>query len=224
MRDIHAVAFDAYGTLFDVRSVQAAVEDAFPGHGAAVTELWRIKQLEYTWLRSLMDRYADFWTVTDDALAFALRSVGVTADDEARRGLMQAYLQLESYPEVAEALEALAPRPLHIFSNGSPRMLEAMVAHAGIDRLLDGLISVDQARIYKPSPRCYALVTDTLGLAPEQVLFVSANPWDAAGGKSFGFTTAWVRRGRAIAEELPARPDVEVPDLLRLAGWLDEGS
>jgi len=220
MPDIRAVAFDAFGTLFDVRSVETAIDEEFPGHGAAVGERWRAKQLEYTWLRSLMDRYEDFWTVTGDALVVALRSADLPVDEDVRTRLLEASLHLEPFPEVVEALEALRPHPLHVFSNGTPRMLETMVSNAGLGRFFDRLISVEEAGVYKPSPRCYALVTDMLALAPAQVLFVSANPWDAAGGKSFGFTTAWVRRGDAVMDELGAPPDVEVEGLADLPGWL----
>lgn len=220
MRRIRAIAFDAYGTLFDVHSVGAAVDELFPGHGAAVSEVWRTKQLEYTWLRSLMDRYEDFWTLTRDALVFALKAAGLPIDDDVCDRLLDATLHLAPFAEVPAALQALKPRPLHIFSNGSPAMLEAMVANAALDGLLDGIISVDEAGIYKPSPRCYALVPDKLGVAAEEVLFVSSNAWDAAGAKNFGFTVAWIRRSATTMDELALPPDVEVEMLTDLVGWL----
>lgn len=218
--DIRAVAFDAYGTLFDTDSVATAVEEEYPRHGSAIVALWRRKQLEYTWLRSLMERYEDFWSVTRAALIYALTEVGVEVEPSRCDRLMDSYLRLEPFAEVPTALAGLRPRPLHIFSNGSPRMLETMIANAGLEAVFDGSISVDEARVYKPSPACYALVPNHLDLPPAQVLFVSSNPFDVAGGKNFGFTTVWVRRGGGTFEQLGIDPDLVVDSLADLPGAL----
>lgn len=191
---IKAVVFDAYGTLFDVQSVAAATEAAHPGHGTVITQIWRLKQLEYTWLRSLMGRYADFGTVTRDSLAYALETLGLSAtpDDVAR--LAQAYDALSLYPEAREALADLAGLRLAIFSNGSPAMLERLVAQAGIGPLLETVISVDEIGVYKPDPRGYAHVETRLGLARDEILFVSSNGFDIAGAKAHGFRVARIAR------------------------------
>jgi len=192
---IRACVFDAYGTLSDVQSVFTAVERACPGRGALITQLWRLKQLEYTWLRSTMEDYADFGVVTCDSLIFALRAAGVEPAPALVAGLATAYLHLDPYPEARAALTALAPLPCAILSNGSPAMLDALARNSGLAPLLSAVISVDPARVYKPNPRCYALVEAALGMPPPEVLFVSSNGFDVAGAKRFGFRVAWIRRG-----------------------------
>lgn len=192
---IRACVFDAYGTLYDVQSVFGAVERACPGRGVLVTQLWRLKQLEYTWLRSTMDAYQDFAVVTHDSLVFALRAAGVDPAPTLVAGLADAYLHLDPYPEALAALAALAPLRCAILSNGSPAMLDALVANSGLAPLLRAVISVDPTRAFKPNPRCYALVEPALGVAPADVLFVSSNGFDVAGAKRFGFRVAWIRRG-----------------------------
>ncbi|MBW7962793.1 haloacid dehalogenase type II [Bradyrhizobium sp. BR 10261] len=189
---IKAVVFDAYGTLYDIQSVADITEDAFPGYGEIITQVWRIKQLEYTWLRSLMRRYRDFAAVTRDSLAYTLRMLGLAYDNEAFERVVEKYLHLDLYPDATTALTALKPRKLAILSNGSPDMLNALVRNSGLDRLLDATISVDARKIFKPSPEAYELIGEVLGTAPEEVLFVSSNPWDVAGAKSFGLNVAWI--------------------------------
>ena len=191
---IEAVVFDAYGTLFDVQSVAAATEAAFPGHGTVITQIWRLKQLEYTWLRSLMGQYADFWTVTQDSLAYTVETLGLAATPERLTDLSAAYDALALYPEAREALEALSPLRLAIFSNGSPAMLARLVAQSGIGPLLETVISVDEIGAYKPDPRGYAHVEARLGLSREQILFVSSNGFDIAGAKAHGFRVAPIAR------------------------------
>jgi 2-haloacid dehalogenase len=178
---LKAVVFDAYGTLYDIQSVAETTEDAFPGYGEIITQIWRIKQLEYTWLRSLMRRYQDFAAITRDSLAYTLRVV-------------EKYLHLDLYPDATAALTALKPRKLAILSNGSPDMLNALVRNSGLDALLDATISVDEKKIFKPSPEAYELIGEVLGTAPDEVLFVSSNPWDVAGAKAFGLNVAWIER------------------------------
>ncbi|MBR0959301.1 haloacid dehalogenase type II [Bradyrhizobium japonicum] len=191
---IKAVVFDAYGTLYDIQSVADVTEDAFPGYGEIITQVWRIKQLEYTWLRSLMQRYQDFDTITRDSLAYTLRVLGLAYDSGAFERVIEKYLHLDLYPDATSSLAALRPRKLAILSNGSPDMLNALVRNSGLDTLLDATISVDAKKIFKPSPQAYELIGEVLGTGPDEVLFVSSNPWDAAGAKSFGLKVAWIER------------------------------
>jgi len=191
---IKAVVFDAYGTLYDIQSVAAVTEQAFPGYGEFITQVWRIKQLEYTWLRSLMGRYQDFAAVTAESLAYALRVLGLRHDDAAFARIIDKYLHLDLYPDALAALSAMQDRKLAILSNGSPDMLNALVTNSGLDRVLDAVLSVDANRIFKPSPAAYALIESGLGVAPAEVLFISSNPWDTCGAKSFGLNVAWIER------------------------------
>jgi 2-haloacid dehalogenase len=191
---IKAVVFDAYGTLYDIQSVAAVTEQAFPGHGEIITQIWRIKQLEYTWLRSLMRRYEDFSVVTRESLAYTLRGLGLTCDERVFAGIMDKYLHLDLYPDALAALSAIKDRKLAILSNGSPAMLNALVKNSGLDRVLDATISVDSNGIFKPSPDAYALIESTLHISPDDVLFISSNPWDACGAKAFGLNVAWIER------------------------------
>ncbi|WP_332690293.1 haloacid dehalogenase type II [Bosea sp. (in: a-proteobacteria)] len=191
---IKAVVFDAYGTLFDVQSVAGLTEAAFPGHGATITQIWRLKQLEYTWLRSLMGRYEDFWSVTRASLDFTLKTLGLEATPELVARIAAAYDTLSLYPEALQALEALAPTRLAIFSNGSPSMLANLTKQAEIDGLLEAVISVDEIKVYKPDPRGYRLVEQRLGLSSAEILFVSSNGFDIAGAKAYGLTVARIER------------------------------
>ncbi len=191
---IKAVVFDAYGTLYDIQSVAAVTEEAFPGYGEIVTQIWRIKQLEYTWLRSLMRRYEDFSVITRDSLAYTLRVLGLEHDRDAFERIIEKYLHLDLYPDANAALAAMRGRKLAILSNGSTGMLNALVRNSGLDRVLDATISVDSQRIFKPSPDAYSLIETTLGVPPAEVLFVSSNPWDACGAKAFGLNVAWIER------------------------------
>ena len=186
--------FDAYGTLYDIQSVAGVTEETFPGYGEIVTQVWRIKQLEYTWLRSLMNRYQDFSAVTRESLVYTLRMLGLKYDDDAFERIMEKYLHLDLYPDAMAALAAMKDKKLAILSNGSPDMLNALVQSSGLDRVLDATISVDASKIFKPSPQAYALIETTLGTSPREVLFISSNPWDACGAKSFGLNVAWIER------------------------------
>ena len=196
---VKAIIFDAYGTLYDVQSVAAVTEAAFPGHGEYITQVWRMKQLEYTWLRSLMGRYRDFHAVTRESLGYTLNTLGLTADEALFNRIVGAYDTLEPYPEATRALEALAPYRLAILSNGSPEMLAALVRNSGLDRYLEAVISVDAKHVYKPDSRAYELVQERLGVAPEEVVFVSSNGFDVAGARSFGFRVARIERVTAAA-------------------------
>jgi 2-haloacid dehalogenase len=209
---IRGYVFDAYGTLFDVHSVIEAGRE-ITGDPAALSVLWRQKQLEYTWLRSLMGRYQDFWSVTEASLRHAVRRLGLAASEAQIARLLDAYLTLASFPEVEGALARLEGRPRAILSNGSPRMLEAAVASSGLRPLLQHVISVDAVRIFKPAPEVYALGPHTLGVPAADLLFVSSNAWDVAGAKSFGYQVAWCNRTHAPAEELGFTADFEVQRL-----------
>ena len=191
---IKAVVFDAYGTLYDVQSVADVTEEAFPGYGEIITQVWRIKQLEYSWLRSLMRRYADFAAVTRDSLAYTLRCLGLQYDNDSFAAIIDKYRHLDLYPDARQALEALKGRKLAILSNGSPDMLNALVKNSGLDQVLDAALSVDSRQVFKPSPDAYTPIEAHLGVKPANVLFVSSNPWDACGAKSFGLNVAWIER------------------------------
>ena len=212
MPPIRGYVFDAYGTLFDVHSVIDAGR-AITSDPAALSVLWRQKQLEYTWLRALMGRYEDFWAVTEAALRHSVRRLGLRADDGQLARLMEAYLSLPCFAEVPAALERLAGRPRAILSNGSPRMLAAAVTASGLERHLQHVLSVDAVKTYKPSPAVYALAPRALGIPAAELLFVSSNAWDVAGAKSFGYQVAWCNRTGAPAEELGAAPDLVITRL-----------
>ena len=217
--ELQALVFDAYGTLFDVHSVTRLADSIFPGRGAALSQAWRTKQLEYTWLRSLMGRYDDFNAVTAQALDWAAESLGLAPKPDEREALMRAYRTLGMFPEVRGALERLGERhPLAILSNGHPDMLDAVVDHNEL-RVFFGerVFSVHEAGVYKPDPRVYAIATAQLAAPAEAIGFVSSNGWDAAGAKSFGFTAFWVNRGKAPVERLGSPPDAVVDDLAGLA-------
>jgi len=210
---INAIVFDAYGTLYDIQSVADVTEEAFPGYGDIITQIWRIKQLEYSWLRSLMRRYEDFSVVTRESLAYTLRILGLEHDNDAFDRIMEKYLHLDLYPDAQTTLAALRGRKLAILSNGSPDMLNALVANTGLDRMLDATISVDARKIFKPSPDAYTLIESTLGVAPASVLFVSSNPWDACGAKAFGLNVAWIERVMPEAMALACVESETVPPL-----------
>jgi len=214
-----AFVFDAYGTLFDVHSVVEAARAIAPDP-QALSLLWRQKQLEYTWLRSLMGRYEDFWLVTGQALRFALRRLGVAAGEAQIEALMSAYLTLRPFPEVPAALRALRGTPLAILSNGSPHMLDSAVRSSGLAGAFDHVLSVDAVGVYKPSPRVYEMAPRALGLTPGEIVFVSSNGWDVAGASAYGFTTCWCNRANAPAEELDMTPDYEVDRLDAIPGKL----
>ena len=216
---ITACVFDAYGTLFDVHSAVGRYRERLGDRADAVSMTWRTKQLEYTWLRSLMDRYVDFWQVTGDGLDFALENNGV--DDPAlREELMNAYLTLDCYPEVPEVLTTLKDAGLQtaVLSNGSPRMLEAAVTSAGLENLLDEVISVDMLGVFKPAPEIYQQVLHLLEVGRAQVSFQSSNAWDAAGASTFGFKVAWCNRFGQARERLPDGPHAEMKTLSELPG------
>ena len=218
---IEACVFDAYGTLFDVAAAAARCRDDLHGKADALAEVWRLKQLQYTWLRSLMRRYVDFTQVTGDALDYALAAVGID-DPPLRERLMALYMELDAYPEVPEMLRRLQAGGLKtgILTNGSPLMIDAAVASAGIGDRLDAVLTVDPLGIYKPDPSVYQLVPDHFGIPVERVAFMSSNAWDAAAAAEFGMNVVWINRFGQPPERIPGTPVAELttleglPDLL----------
>jgi 2-haloacid dehalogenase len=210
---VQAYVFDAYGTLFDVSSVGALADRLAPGHGAAIARVWRAKQLEYTWLGSLMERRSDFAAVTEQALDYTLAELVLALDADARRQLAEAWLDLRPYPDAVETLRAIAPAPRVILSNGTHGMLDPLLERSGVGAHVDSVISVDEAGVYKPSPRVYALAVERLQLAPDRIGFVSANGWDAVGAKAFGFTVWWINRAGVPIDRHGPAPDSVIREL-----------
>ena len=214
---IKALVFDAYGTLYDVHSVYAKTEELCPGKGDLITQIWRLKQLEYTWLQTSLQEYRDFTFLTHASLEFALRVVGIEPSENITKPLFDKYLDLDPYPEAKDSLSKLkdlSGYKLAILSNGSTDMLSALVRNSGLDAYLDAAISVDGARKFKPHPDCYALVEKVLGFKKEDVLFVSSNSFDVAGAKHFGFKVAWIRRDSG--PEAPLKDPVLPAQMYRL--------
>jgi 2-haloacid dehalogenase len=216
-----AVVFDAYGTLLDVASAAGQARDVLGDRWQPLSELWRRKQLEYSWLRSLMGRHADFWQVTGDALDHALEALRV-AEPGLRQRLMDAYARLDAYPDAVPLLGRLRGRGLRlaILSNGSPRMLAQAARSARIDALLDHVLSVEEVGTYKPHPSVYRLACDRLGAWPAEIAFVSANGWDAWGAKAAGLRVAWCNRSGQPKERLTEPPDAELRSLDELPALL----
>jgi len=214
---IKACVFDAYGTLFDFNAAAQGCRDVLGDDADRLSDIWRQKQLQYTWLRSLMGDYADFWQVTGDALDYAMATIG-RDDPSLRDRLMQLYMELDAYPEVKEMLASLKRGGLRtaILSNGTPAMLQSAVENAGIADLLDMSLSVEDLKIYKPHPSVYQLAVDRLGIGPREICFQSSNSWDANGAAHFGFRVVWINRFGQAREALPAQPDREITSLADL--------
>ena len=214
IEDIGACVFDAYGTLFDVAAAAAHCKDALGDKADPLTALWRTRQLEYTWLRSLMQEYVEFWQVTGDGLDYAMAALGI--DDAAlRERLMDIYMRLDAYPEVKDVLTTLKGGGIKtaILSNGTPKMLNAAVENAAIDGVLDVSFPVDAIGIYKPHPSVYQMAVDGLGVEAGRICFMSSNAWDAAAAANFGFRVVWVNRFGQPAERIPGRPEHEITTL-----------
>ena len=213
---ITACVFDAYGTLFDVHSAVRRYSNQIK-ESEAVSALWRAKQLEYTWLRSLMGRYVDFWQVTVDALDFSLETYGIS-DTVIRQDLLQAYMTLSCYSEVPDVLDRLKRKGIRcaILSNGSPQMLSSAVKNSGLSEFFDAVISVDMIGQYKPDPRVYRLAVDELKVEKSKIAFQSSNAWDAAGANAYGFNVVWVNRFKQKHERLNTSVDIELTDLEKL--------
>lgn len=215
-----ALVFDAYGTLFDVHSVVTRAGSDIPGDLNALSILWRQKQLEYTWLRSLMQRYEDFWNITEAALRSAVTQLKIEVSEAHLDFLMHAFLSPSAFPDVTPALNALRGLPLAILSNGSPGMIESAVRENALTSCFAEIISVDRVKIYKPSPRVYALASEVLNIPREDILFISSNSWDVAGARAFGFRVCWCNRSGGKMERLGFPADVTIPHLGKLADCL----
>lgn len=196
---IKAFVFDAYGTLYDVQSVADVTDAAFPGYGEYITQVWRMKQLEYSWLRSMMGDYKDFWTITLESLEYTLHTIGLKHNAQLIEDIAQAYNRLTPYPDAREALQGLADYRRAILSNGSPDMLSKLVSHSGFERLLERTLSVDGKRVFKPDPRAYEIVEQEFGLRRDEIAFVSSNGFDVCGAKHFGFRVIRIERVSASA-------------------------
>jgi len=208
---LRALVFDAYGTLFDPLSVRVRCDQLWPGKGQALSQLWRAKQLEYTWLRSLMRRYAPFSQVTKEALEFSCSALSLPLKPENLETLMADYLRLALYADVPGFFAKDKARKHAILSNGSPDMLEPLVAQSGLS--FDAVLSVDEVKVYKPSPAVYELAITKLKVPRAQIGFVSSNCWDALGAKSFGFTVYWINRAGAPVDRMGWQPDHVVQSL-----------
>lgn len=219
---ISACVFDAYGTLFDVDSVTKGAQDALGKNWKNISEIWRAKQLQYTWLRGLTGSYVDFWKVTRDALEFALATQRIYSPSLVDR-LMLHYLSISAYEEVPASLAALKANGLKlaILSNGSPSMLYAAVKNSGIETYFDAILSVDEVGVFKPHPDVYALAPASLAVPIENTCFISSNGWDAYCAKAFGFQVLWCNRFAQPPENIPSLPDGEIP---HLSGLLDRVS
>lgn len=210
---IKAFVFDAYGTLFDVHSVIDKCNEIFPDKGEEISQVWRQKQLEYSFLRQLMGTYETFFSITREALHFACVQVGVDLSEDNENELLDAYLELTHYEEVEQVLENLKPYQTAIFSNGSLDMLSPLVEQSSFGHLLDEVLTVDEVKQFKPTPMAYQLVLKRLGVKREEVLFMSSNPWDIAGATNFGFHTAWINRQDKVMDELGVKPHFVYKDL-----------
>ena len=221
-KQIKACVFDAYGTLFNVHAAAAECRDMLEGKADQLSAIWRQKQLEYTWLRSLMGEYLDFWQVTQDGLDYAMAVVEIH-DAHIREKLLGLYWELEAYPEVPHMLSQLKAAGLKtaILSNGSPDMLNGAVSSSGITELLDGIHSVAEVGIFKPDPRIYQLSVDHLDVSAGEICFMSSNAWDAAGAAHFGFQVVWINRFGQPPEKLPGTPKAELQDLSGLPDLLE---
>lgn len=221
---VEALVFDAYGTLFDVQSVHETTEAEYPGWGDLITQVWRLKQLEYTWLRSQMDDYRSFWEISRESLIFTLDAIGLAQDEGKFARIMEKYLHLAPYPETKSALEALASRPRAILSNGNQEMLDALVANTGLAENLTQVISIDRKQVFKPNARAYDLVEEVLGVKPANVLFVSSNSFDATAAKHYGFQVAWIERVKADAlrAEIASDPAVAPSTMFKILRMREE--
>ncbi len=220
---VKALAFDAYGTLFDVFSVTALCEQLYPGKGNQLAQIWRVKQLQYSLMRSLMGRHRDFWGLTEDGLVWATKNLQLDLTADKKKQLMEAYLSLAAFPDVKPGLEALKKQgvKLAILSNGEPKMLEAAAKSAGIRDLLDDIISVEEVKIFKVSPRVYNLGPERMKVTNSELGFISANSWDINGAASTGLNTFWIQRSTAeVPEELGFQASAVVKAITDLAPLL----
>ena len=217
LNNIEACVFDAYGTLFDFNSAASGARNELGDDWQRLSDLWRLKQLQYTWLRGLAQHHADFWQVTGEALDFALATLKIERPG-LRERLMNLYLQLSTYPEVPAMLSELKQRGIRlaILSNGSPSMLAAVVKNSALGEFFDAVLSVEEVGVFKPHPSVYGLAAQRLQLDPQRICFLSSNGWDAYSAKAFGFRVIWCNRFGQAPERIPATPDLEITDLSQL--------
>lgn len=217
LNHIKACVFDAYGTVFDVDAAARQEQEKLGANWKVISDTWRLKQLQYTWLRSLQGNYTSFWTVTEDALNFAMASADIH-DDALKQRLMDLYLKLTTYEEVPETLKKLKAAGLKcaILSNGSPEMLNAAVENAGIAQYLDGIYSVADVQVFKPHPKVYELAVEGLDVEARHISFQSSNGWDAYSAKDFGFNTLWCNRFNQADEQIPSQPDRQIRNLTEM--------
>ena len=216
-----AIAFDAF-PIFDPRPVFALAEQLFPGKGTELSNAWRTRQFEYQWLRALSGRYADFWQATEDALVFAGEMLKLDLTPDKRKQLMEAYLALKTWPDVPQALDSLkdAGMRLAFLSNATTQILDAGIKNSKLEGVFEHVLSTDKIKTYKPDPRAYRMAIDAFGLKKEEILFVAFAGWDAAGAKSFGYTTFWVNRLNLPAERLGVTPDAVGQNLSDLVSFV----
>jgi 2-haloacid dehalogenase len=224
-RAIKAIAFDGF-TVFDPRPIAARAEQLFPGKGTEFTAIWRTRQFEYTWLRTLMASYTDFWSVTEDALIYAAKMLNIALNEQRRQHLMRCFLELRPWPDAPAALTALHDAGIRLvfLSNLTQAMLNTAVSSSGLQKLFEPHLSTDRVRAYKPDPRAYRMAVDALKLRNDEIIFAAFGGWDAAGAKAFGFTTYWVNRMDSPLEELGSAPDGIGPNLNHLASFVLRGS
>ena len=220
IENIKVCAFDAYGTCFDINSAAENLSKEIGENWLEFSTTWRTTQLEYTWLRSLMKKHADFWKVTEDSLDFAIESHKI--DKKFRNQLLDLYKNLKSYPELKDCLEDLKNKKIKtcILSNGSPTLLDELTNHAGIENLFDDIISIEEVGVYKPDPSVYELVTKKYDCKPSEVCFMSSNTWDVVGGGVFGYHSVWVDRFGKVFDKLEYKPETKIKDLSELAKYI----
>lgn len=217
LTEIDACVFDAYGTMFDVAAAAKHCQDDLGDQWAPLAQIWREKQLQYTWLRSLMGEYTPFWQVTQDGLDYALATLEIE-NKELRERLLNIYLELDAYPEISDMLSKLKSAHLKtaILSNGSPEMLDSAVTNAGLGDVLDNVFSVHKLGVFKPDSRVYQMAVDEMGVAKERVCFMSSNAWDACAAANFGFRVVWVNRFGQAEERIPGQHEHEIQNLAEL--------
>lgn len=216
---IKAFIFDVYGTLFDVTAIKDECDKLYPGYGETISQTWRSKQVEYFMLRQLMGNYATLYSITNDALKYALNENSLKSSEQNEKQLLGAYLQLPLYAEVEKVLTELKDQKLVVFSNGSQDMLDPLIENAGLQDLFSEVLSIDEIKQFKPPPASYQYAVKKLNLKNHEVLFMSSNGWDISGAKNFGFQTAWINRKNLPIEELELEPDYIFSDLNGLLKW-----
>ena len=226
---IKSCVFDAYGTLFDINSAarRCANEpgrEKFSEYWTEISARWREKQLSYSWLLTILKQYADFWEITENALDYALDTVGLSSDSELKQRLLKLYAELDSYSEVRSVLSELKDKGIScsILSNGSKLMLNSAIQSSRIENLIDKVMSVDDVRTFKPDPLVYRLVIDSLSCQTKEVLFISSNGWDIVGAASYGFQTMWINRFGAPIDRLPFKPDSIASDLTGIQSRINQ--